>query len=166
MDDVNALVHFLKTTFLPTNNSNNNSGIVEQSAVVQQFLKEQYIFPIKSCRAVRVKQWYLNAKSGKLKYDRELALVNAKGQTFRLSQYPRMGYIQPSFILNNDDNDDDNSNISILYISAPDCLKRLRIDLTNNDASTDNNTSISISSSSSGAVSICGNQRHCHAKTT
>lgn len=54
-----------------------------------------YIFPIKSCSAQGVQKWKIELPSGKLKYDREFALVDTTGTALRLQSCPELGLISP-----------------------------------------------------------------------
>lgn len=56
---------------------------------------ELYVFPIKSCRGIRVASSSLSARG--LKYDRIFALMNKKGNHISLRCHPKMATIETKF---------------------------------------------------------------------
>jgi len=58
-------------------------------------VSELYLFPIKSCAAQRAASWPLVLPSGKLKYDREFAIVDTNGIALRLQTCPKLGLVRP-----------------------------------------------------------------------
>ena len=82
-----------------------------------------------------VKRWQMDAHNGKLKFDREFALVDSSGTALRLCQYPKMGSIKPHIDLQK----------MIMEVSAPGCPD-LTVNLTENGAS------------SIKEIKVCGNK--------
>ena len=53
-----------------------------------------FVFPIKSCAAMKVSRWPINRRTGRLAFDREFALVDSSGSAMRLHSYPQMSQIR------------------------------------------------------------------------
>jgi molybdenum cofactor sulfurtransferase len=95
-EDLDAVVQFLEVTFV---NHRDISLCIAPRAVgdrvVRAIVSELYLFPIKSCAAQRVTKWLIEVPSGKLRYDREFALVDTTGTALRLQTCPKLGLISP-----------------------------------------------------------------------
>jgi molybdenum cofactor sulfurtransferase len=78
---------------VPTSNTDDDT-ISKKKTIVH--VSELYLFPIKSCAAQHVPKWPLDLYSGgKLKYDREFAIVDTSGTALRLQTYSKIGLICP-----------------------------------------------------------------------
>lgn len=105
-EDLDALVEFLERIFV--NKGDPSSGEMEgllssrrwDGCPTKAIISELYMFPIKSCAAQRVKSWQLDSASGRLRFDREFALVDASGTAMRLQTYPKMALLRPEIDLN------------------------------------------------------------------
>ena len=93
-EDMDVFVQFLEKTFL-----GDDEGIrIDHSQSVGPSLvriSELYLFPIKSCSGQRVYRWPVELPSGKLRHDREFALVDSSGTAIRLQSFPKMTTIEP-----------------------------------------------------------------------
>ena len=94
-EDVDALVEFIRATFVAPASSAIPAGIspVEPSAAPQ--LREIFVYPIKSCAGTRCAAWWIDERSGRLLYDREWAIVDGCGSVMRLSSVPALATIRP-----------------------------------------------------------------------
>ena len=113
-EDVDSMVLFLQNKFvsevtLPSEGSVANDDNVSMTAKYK--VAELFVFPIKSCAAMRVSRWKISTRTGKLLYDREFALVDSSGSAMRLSSFPLMAQISPLLSLEN----------NCLALSAPGC---------------------------------------------
>jgi molybdenum cofactor sulfurtransferase len=144
-EDMNALVDFLEQMFVnhvAIDKENNTEMVGKQGKPVAVVITELYIFPIKSCGAQRVPDWQMDKQSGRLRFDREFALVDSSGSAMRMQMYPAMALLQPFIDLKN----------QTLTIQAPgsSCLTLvLRLDDQSSYHTGDKNTSI---------VKVCGNR--------
>ncbi|KAJ1653985.1 hypothetical protein IWQ61_006005 [Dispira simplex] len=96
-EDVHQWLQFLETHFLEACPAF-STDLTEASSVGDIHLREIMIFPIKSCRGMRLssgKTWPLTPHG--LLHDREWSLVDARtGRTLSQKQYPRMCLIRPA----------------------------------------------------------------------
>jgi molybdenum cofactor sulfurtransferase len=115
-EDMDVFVRFLDTRF--TNNHSDDDTDTDNTATATAtantvstsntdddtiskkkttvHVSELYLFPIKSCAAQPVPKWPLDLYSGgKLKYDREFAIVDTSGTALRLQTCPKLGLICP-----------------------------------------------------------------------
>ena len=95
-EDVDALVEFLRAHFVdaePAVEEEDGGGAREL------MLESLHVYPLKSCAGMAVRRWPLDAASGRLRYDREWALVDGAGSTMRLSAHPKMATIVPTIDL-------------------------------------------------------------------
>lgn len=126
-EDLDTFLQFLSKTFVNDVASLENTAEVYRS--VDEYsvtISELYIFPIKSCAGQRVQRWQLDMLYGKLKHDREFALVDSSGTALRLQSYPKMTTIEPVI----------DTLAQMMTVSAPG-MKDLKISLdTCRDAST------------------------------
>ena len=89
--------------------SNTDDDTISKNKTIVQ-VSELYLFPIKSCAAQQVPKWPLDLNSGgKLKYDREFAIVDTSGTALRLQTCPKIGLICPIV----------DSDTDIMTVSAP-----------------------------------------------
>lgn len=95
-EDLDALVTFVQRMFVATGSKLDTSWDNSPRQVV---VREQYIFPIKSCAAQRVPAWMMESFTFKLAYDREFALVDSSGRAMRLQKHPKMAFIEPTISL-------------------------------------------------------------------
>ena len=115
-EDLDAVVTFLEGSFvndsvdslIPLPQHGEKSTTIRSTEVT---ITEMFLFPIKSCAAQRVKRWELELPSGKLKYDREFALVDTSGVALRLQTCPKLGLISPTVDLTSE----------TMTVSAPGC---------------------------------------------
>jgi len=113
-EDMNALVSFIQKLFvsrggalsLPSARSDNARN--ENTAVIVDSL---FVFPIKSCAAMKVNRWPIHRQTGRFLFDREFALVDSSGSAMRLHSYPQMSQIHSSIDLDT----------NILIVSAHHC---------------------------------------------
>ncbi|VEU34497.1 unnamed protein product [Pseudo-nitzschia multistriata] len=104
-EDMDVFVRFLETTFRnhnpetsPVVTGGNAPGHCEPKSGPEESkvsVSELYLFPIKSCAAQRAPKWPLVLPSGKLRYDREFALVDRSGTVLRLQKHPKLGLVSP-----------------------------------------------------------------------
>jgi molybdenum cofactor sulfurtransferase len=122
-EDLDAFVRFVEETFVnhsvnarvPTETAGKESSAFPRTtqprAATQVEVTEMYLFPIKSCAGQRTVRWPLELPSGKLRYDREFALVDTSGTTLRLQTCPKLGHISPTIDLET----------RTMRVSAPGC---------------------------------------------
>lgn len=111
-EDMNALVSFIQKVFvsrggafsLPSLGRSDNVKN-ENTAVIDSL----FVFPIKSCAAMKVNRWPVHCQTGRFLFDREFALVDSSGTAMRLHSYPQMSQIHSSIDLDT----------NILTVSAP-----------------------------------------------
>jgi molybdenum cofactor sulfurtransferase len=143
-EDLNALVLFLEKMFV--------NYIVTQGEKSEQVsnsrtpaivtITELYIFPIKSCAAQRVPDWQIDRESGRLRFDREFALIDSSGSAMRMQMYPAMALLQPLIDLKN----------QTLTIQAPgSSCSNLLLHL-------DDRSPFNKHNKSSSVVKVCGNR--------
>lgn len=94
-EDVDALIAFLQATFVATAPAAAPAAAVASTPRLGAI----YVYPLKSCAAMRADRWWIDAQSGRLLYDREWALVDRLGNVMRLEHYPRLCTIRPSLRL-------------------------------------------------------------------
>ena len=70
-------------------------------------VSELYVYPVKSCGAVRVSRWPLTTSG--LFLDREWAIVDAGGRAMTQKLHPRLALLRPSFDLE----------LGFMYLAAP-----------------------------------------------
>ena len=109
-------------------------------------ISELYIVPIKSCSAQRVKQWRMDATSGRLAFDREFALVDTSGSAIRLQSCPKMAKLSPTIDLGR----------KTMTVSAPG-FDDLVLRLDEEDEAEFRITSESEESNMNDVVKVCGN---------
>jgi molybdenum cofactor sulfurtransferase len=93
-EDMDVFVQFLEKTFL------GHDEVIriehsQSSGPCMVRISELYLFPIKSCSGQRVNRWPVELPSGKLRHDREFALVDSSGTAIRLQSFPKMTTIEP-----------------------------------------------------------------------
>ena len=109
-EDLDVMIQFLEETFVdssplpytsspPPSVASTVTSSVEDEEHLSVEISELFIFPIKSCSAQRVRRWQVESTSGKLKYDREFALVDTSGSAMRLQKYPKLHSISPTVCL-------------------------------------------------------------------
>lgn len=99
-EDMNALVAFFQQMFVSTAlTSSHEVGTGCKRVPMKAVITELYIFPIKSCAAQRVSDWPMDQSCGRLRFDREFALVDASGAAMRLQMYPAMAQLRPEINL-------------------------------------------------------------------
>ncbi|GFH55160.1 hypothetical protein CTEN210_11636 [Chaetoceros tenuissimus] len=91
-EDVDTLITFIEKTFVDDNLT--TQKVIKAQGPIALDLIEMYVFPIKSCGAMRVNKWKMT-QNGKFLFDREFALVDSSGIALRLSRYPKMALIKP-----------------------------------------------------------------------
>ncbi|KAL3906659.1 MAG: hypothetical protein SGARI_003902, partial [Bacillariaceae sp.] len=94
-EDLDTVVNFLEATFVNHCDVTDYGTRVPENHEIQVNISEIYVFPIKSCAAQRVSKWQIEMSSGKLRYDREFALVDTSGTALRLQTCPKLGLISP-----------------------------------------------------------------------
>jgi len=107
-EDMDVFVQFLEKTFV-CNDEIVETGQPQSAGPCTVRISELYLFPIKSCSGQRIRRWPLDLPSGKLRHDREFALVDSSGSAIRLQSFPKMTTIEPRIDLVT----------GILKISAP-----------------------------------------------
>lgn len=102
-EDVDELVRFLELHFVNSSASAAASPWPASAAAtpvaqhgVAPTLAAIYLYPIKSCGAMRTARWPAERATGRLLHDREWALVDAHGAAMRLSAHPRMALLAPA----------------------------------------------------------------------
>ena len=112
-EDMNALVSFIQRIFvsrggaLSLSSARIDNARNENTAVIDNL----FVFPIKSCAAMKVNRWPIHRQTGRFLFDREFALVDSSGLAMRLHSYPQMSQIHSSIDLDT----------NILIVSAPHC---------------------------------------------
>uniref|UniRef100_A0A7S2LNY6 MOSC domain-containing protein n=1 Tax=Leptocylindrus danicus TaxID=163516 RepID=A0A7S2LNY6_9STRA len=151
-EDLDAAIEFITNYFVRHNELTDqvekaldeyvkqNDALRHDGAKADAKLTDIFVFPIKSCAAMRVHRWKMHKRSGKLAFDREFALIDSTGRALRLSSYPKMALIKPVLDLAS----------MKMIISAPAC-ENLILDL-----------KIIHSSDDTTDVSVCG--KECNAK--
>jgi len=149
-EDMDAFVQFIKTTFQDNSlvdSDERKSGSLGKDAIgtidnessnpmTSVNVSELYLFPIKSCAGQRTAKWPLCLPSGKLKYDREFAIVDTSGAALRMQTCPKLGLISPVIDLGNE----------TMRVSAPGC-KDLLVNLSED-----------LYHGGENAVRVCGNK--------
>ncbi|KAG7337700.1 SufS subfamily cysteine desulfurase [Nitzschia inconspicua] len=115
-EDLDVVVQFLQRNFVNEESdasceqdAQSTHGHISTETVAK--VSSIFIFPIKSCAAQQVSRWQVELPSGKLRYDREFALVDTSGTALRLQTCPKLGLISPKI--------DTISNT--MTVSAPGC---------------------------------------------
>ncbi|KAL7527592.1 hypothetical protein ACHAWF_007957 [Thalassiosira exigua] len=80
-EDLDALVSFIRKVFVSRGEPTycaSRIDLEDESAAPTMFTKIEslFVFPIKSCAAMRVKRWPIDPCTGRFAYDREFALVD------------------------------------------------------------------------------------------
>jgi molybdenum cofactor sulfurtransferase len=110
-EDMNALVSFIQKVFVSRGgdlsllSGRRDNARNENAAVIDSL----FVFPIKSCAAMKVNRWPIHCQTGRFLFDREFALVDSSGSAMRLHSYPQMSQIHSSIDLDT----------NILIVSAP-----------------------------------------------
>ncbi|KAL7451877.1 hypothetical protein ACHAWC_003645, partial [Mediolabrus comicus] len=110
-EDMNALVSFIQKIFVSQGGAlsllsgRSDNARNENAAVIDSL----FVFPIKSCAAMKVNRWPIHCQTGRFLFDREFALVDSSGSAMRLHSYPQMSQIHSSIDLDT----------NILIVSAP-----------------------------------------------
>lgn len=111
-EDMEAFVRFIEVTFKDNCSSDLDKSTTtsttslridakvdadkdKSNSMTRVSVSELYLFPIKSCAAQRISKWPLYLPSGKLKYDREFAIVNTSGVALRMQTCSKLGLISP-----------------------------------------------------------------------
>jgi len=111
-EDMDIFVRFIELTFKDNCSRDHDEGtpfttISSRIDVIGDVYKEKlttmtkvsvselYLFPIKSCAAQRTSKWPVCLPSGKLKYDREFAIVDTSGVALRMQTCTKLGLISP-----------------------------------------------------------------------
>ena len=136
--DVNRLITFFQQNYLlppPT---------TVRKKVQECTLMEQYIYPIKSCRGIRVSSWPIVSTNGTLQYDRTWAIVSSStNQVIRLQEYPTLlSQLQPHINL-------ETNELQIFVVGNPKPVVTLPL--------------TPPTTSPQQEISICGNARTCMA---
>ena len=97
-EDMNAVVSFLQQMFV-SSSMTSKTGVLDkpmsEKVPIKVLITELYVYPIKSCAAQRATVWPMDRSSGRLRFDREFALVDASGVAMRLQMYPAMAQLRP-----------------------------------------------------------------------
>mmetsp|Transcript_11847 Transcript_11847/g.25654 ORF Transcript_11847/g.25654 Transcript_11847/m.25654 type:complete len:1072 (-) Transcript_11847:84-3299(-) len=125
-EDLDAVVAFLGAKFAcdesdPTGDSHTIQ--THDNVPMEYTVAEIFVFPVKSCAAMKVERWPLDSRGGRFRYDREFALVDSTGNAMRLHSFPQMCMILPSIDLER----------RILKLRAPGC-DDLEISLDDNES--------------------------------
>jgi len=97
-EDMDSFVRFIQVTFRNNTVHNASERRIETIATPQSTtasVSELYLFPIKSCAAFRVSKWPLCTTTGKLRFDREFAIVDTSGTALRMQTCSGLGKIYP-----------------------------------------------------------------------
>ncbi|CAK8675776.1 unnamed protein product [Clavelina lepadiformis] len=101
-DDIDQFLHFLHECFMEVDTTIVDDADQEifydaltnvHPRQPQVFLKDIFLYPVKSCRAMRVSKWDI-CETG-LKYDRSWMVVNDHGVSLTLKREHRLALIQP-----------------------------------------------------------------------
>jgi molybdenum cofactor sulfurtransferase len=95
-EDMDALVSFIENVFVSQDKAPSLNENYTLFAASWMAIESMYVFPIKSCAAMKVHSWPIECNTGKLLFDREFALVDASGVAMRLSSHPNLSQIRPS----------------------------------------------------------------------
>ncbi len=99
-EDMDAFVKFIETSFRDSSLKNSDkTKIKSKTTTSKASVSELYLFPIKSCAAFRVSKWPLSLPTGKLRFDREFAIVDTTGVALRMQTCSRLGLISPTIDL-------------------------------------------------------------------
>jgi len=88
-EDMDALASFIEKVFVSRVAVSNKESEHEYEVRIPNITMKVdsiFIFPIKSCAAMRVRRWPIDKQTGHLMYDREFALVDTSGAAIRLPQ--------------------------------------------------------------------------------
>ena len=127
-EDMDIFVRFIETTFKEGHDCDHNESNRDKTSlgidkmgdsindnkstlVTKVSVSELYLFPIKSCAAQCVSRWPLCLPSGKLKYDREFAIVDTSGVALRMQTCSKLVHISPVIDLE----------AETMRVSAPGC---------------------------------------------
>lgn len=142
-EDLDAFLVFLERMFVDAFGAPNKDAPAvsrQHRRPDQAAIRELHIFPIKSCASQRVQRWHIDSVSGRLRYDREFALVDSSGSAMRLQIYPRMVVLQPEINL-------DASTMRIRAPNQPDLVVCL-----------DDSSGTKSAAGTAGVVNVCGNK--------
>lgn len=99
-EDLDVMLQFLEGTFvdhnIPGRTDSRNIARPKSPPQTMAEVSSIFVFPIKSCAAQQVDKWQVELPSGKLRYDREFALVDTSGIALRLQTCPKLGLISPA----------------------------------------------------------------------
>jgi molybdenum cofactor sulfurtransferase len=112
-----------------SNDGNKKTPSPQEQMGLEYYISELYVYPIKSCAAMRIsispqhqQSWRLDSNSstggGRLEWDREFALVDSSGHAMRLYAYPQMAHIQPRISTSLGTGD---TRMQIMTVTAPGC---------------------------------------------
>jgi molybdenum cofactor sulfurtransferase len=104
-DDITKFLKFIEEYFFTIQ----KEAALSDNADISLTLQDIIIFPIKSCKGLRVKEWWLGPHG--LKYDREFMLVDRSGQILTQKKYSKLNMIEIVAL---------NISTSTMVISAPD----------------------------------------------
>ncbi|KAL9191072.1 hypothetical protein ACHAXT_000778 [Thalassiosira profunda] len=101
-EDMDALASFVDKVFVSREEETLMQYTSSGRRASQDTMKidRLYVFPIKSCAAMRVTRWPVDRRTGRLAFDREFALVDTSGSAMRLHSHPKMSEIHSSIDLN------------------------------------------------------------------
>ncbi|KAL1529433.1 hypothetical protein AB1Y20_000381 [Prymnesium parvum] len=95
-EDVDALLQFVQDTFVDADEC---GGVAAPHPSPRERgaaqLASIFVYPIKSCGAMAVRRWRIDAATGRLELDREWAVLDSKGAVMKLSSNPRMALLSP-----------------------------------------------------------------------
>ncbi|KAL3771912.1 LOW QUALITY PROTEIN: hypothetical protein ACHAW5_008025 [Stephanodiscus triporus] len=99
-EDMDALVVFVERVFVSRGDASARNHRPSEPKVndaprpsIPMKVDSLFVFPIKSCAAMRVNRWPIDRRTGRLAYDREFALVDTSGSAMRLHSHPQMSQI-------------------------------------------------------------------------
>ena len=96
-EDIDSLSTFVEATFVASASTMPAAPPALEPLVPSSArLSAIYVYPLKSCAAMRVPAWWAEAASGRLAYDREWAVVDGCGVVMRLSAHPSLALIRPA----------------------------------------------------------------------
>lgn len=91
--DVKLVLKFIQENFLESKPSSVSPALsVSKSEAPEIFLKDIWVYPIKSCGGCRKTAWPLGQNG--LLFDREWALVSEEGNVLTLGKHPQLALIQ------------------------------------------------------------------------
>ena len=93
-EDVDALAAFLRTFALEAEAEAEAAREAPARDVEARVVADVFVYPIKSCRGVRVADWPIGG-DGRLAWDRAFALVDDRGQPLTAKTCPRLAVLTP-----------------------------------------------------------------------